>query len=300
MDSPSFVHIHSPLPISSRDHSLPTINTRAPPTASLEPPTRRRFLQLLSLLPLLPALPNPVSAISGLKLFPLSAPLVNRYYFLRAGQSVSDARGVVVTNPVWKLNIDLHGLTKRGVREARSAAASLESFGVGYDAWIWCGTQVSSLETAEVVASSLGVPREQLVPEYAFLDSRGVGELEWGKKEIVEKTVNSVDERGDRSRIELGVDGTPGESVHDVFVRMRQLLSKLETAWQDQDIVVTAPDSYTLAILETALKGEDLTRYTNYSYRTGEVRKVEPTIYLAEEKRPLSLADALAQFNSER
>ena len=205
-----------------------------------------------------------------------------------------------MTNPVWKLSLDLHGLTRHGQREAKTAAARLNKMGVGQDAWVWSGTQTSSLETAEVVASTLGIGREQLIPEYAFLDSRGVGAMEWGPCEEVDRAVGQVDQQGDRQRLELGVDGTPGESVHDVFVRMRQLISKIETAWNGQDVVIVAPDSYTLAIMEAAMKGRDITGYRDCMYRTGEVRKIDPVVRVVEPKKSLTLAEALTQFKSER
>lgn len=44
------------------------------------------------------------NAISGLKIFPLREQLTNTYYLMRAGESVSDARGIARSNPVEKVS----------------------------------------------------------------------------------------------------------------------------------------------------------------------------------------------------
>lgn len=69
------------------------------------------------------------------------------------------------------------------------------------------------------------------------------------------------------------------QSVEDVFVRVRQLLSKLETQYSGEEIVVVAPDSDTLSILEAALRNVPLEKHRQVcSYAPGELRKVEPMI----------------------
>jgi hypothetical protein len=47
-----------------------------------------------------------------------------------------------------------------------------------------------------------------------------------------------------------GYDGTPNESAADVLTRMRQLLSICETQYFGEDVVIVAPDSDTLSILQ--------------------------------------------------
>lgn len=50
-----------------------------------------------------------------------------------------------------------------------------------------------------------------------------------------------------------GTDGTPNESVADVLVRMRQLLSVTETQYSGANIVVVSPDSDNLSVLQASL-----------------------------------------------
>lgn len=55
-------------------------------------------------------------------------------------------------------------------------------------------------------------------------------------------------------------DGTPNESVADVFARVRQLMSILETQYSGDTVVIVSPDSDNLSILNAGLIGLDLRR----------------------------------------
>ncbi len=107
-----------------------------------------------------------------------------------------------------------------------------------------------------------------------------------------------------------GTDGTPNESIQDVVVRVRQLMSILETQvshgqliyqcvtavvvpqlrlicialcltdrpfpssyhqFVGEDIVIISPDSYNLSALQAAVLGVDLSQHTTFSMAPGEV-----------------------------
>ena len=68
-----------------------------------------------------------------------------------------------------------------------------------------------------------------------------------------------------------GTDGTPNESMQDVLVRVRQLLSITETQYTGQDVLIVAPDSFTLSALQAAALGVDLTEHGGYFMAPGEV-----------------------------
>ena len=55
-------------------------------------------------------------------------------------------------------------------------------------------------------------------------------------------------------------DGTPNESVSDVFVRVTQLMSILETQYSGDTVIIVSPDSDNLTILQAGLIGLDLRR----------------------------------------
>jgi len=55
-------------------------------------------------------------------------------------------------------------------------------------------------------------------------------------------------------------DGTPNESVLDVFVRVTQVMSILETQYSEDTVIIVSPDSDNLTILQAGLTGLDLRR----------------------------------------
>lgn len=223
-------------------------------------------------------------AMNGLRVFPLREPLTNNYYLMRASETNSDHAGIVSVNPVEKLSLAKHGLTRRGADDARAAASALLSAGLSAETWIWPSVTISAFETAEVIAASMRIGRERIVPEFAFLDARGVGNLEGHPVSDVSKLTHEHDRVDANWKPELGDDGTPNDSVNDVFVRVRQLMSKLETQYFAQDIIVIAPDSDPLSIWQAAFMGVDLTDHTEMSFVPGEVRHVREQVVDAYEK----------------
>mmetsp|Transcript_11926 Transcript_11926/g.36350 ORF Transcript_11926/g.36350 Transcript_11926/m.36350 type:complete len:289 (-) Transcript_11926:1231-2097(-) len=240
--------------------------------------SRRDFLLSSTLAAIGVALPRKAEA-TGLKLFPLTEPLMNRYMFLRAGESTSDVTGQVMTNPVEKLSMH-NGLTRRGERQAVRAAEQIETVraDLAPELWVWSATTCKAAQTAELLLFRLNLRRENVVPEYAFLDARGMGVFEGQPESLLRNTVHTADSQDHTVRMQLGEDGTPNESIEDVFVRMRQLLSKTETLYQGCDVVFVAPDSYTLSVLECALMDDDLKNYQRYAYNPGELRTIDPLI----------------------
>lgn len=59
-------------------------------------------------------------------------------------------------------------------------------------------------------------------------------------------------------------DGTPNESVSDVFVRVTQLMSILETQYSETTVIIVSPDSDNLSVLQAGLVGLNLQRYTTF------------------------------------
>lgn len=223
-------------------------------------------------------------ALNGLRVFPLREPLTNNYYLMRASETNSDLAGVVSVNPVEKLSLAKHGLTRRGADDARAAAAALLKVGLSGETWIWPSVTISAFETAEILAASMRIGRERIVPEFAFLDARGVGRMEGQPVTAVSKLTREHDRLDANWKPELGDDGTPNDSVNDVFVRVRQLMSKLETQYFAQDIIVVAPDSDPLSIWQAAFMGKELTDHSEMSFVPGEVRHVREQVVDAYDK----------------
>lgn len=213
----------APLPARRAPHLRPQRPAR--PRTELQPSccarnvSRRVFLAAGAAVSagfaLLPAPRQQRASASGLLLFPLREPLYNEYYFVRAGETLNlgpTGPKVARTNPVEKTSVRLHGLTRRGVAQSLANAAALQdSFGLGPGAWIWYSQNNAANETAHIIASSLHVRNEQIVPEFSFLDARGVGALEGQPVSFAETEIAKIDAQSVSARMAPGEDGTPNE-----------------------------------------------------------------------------------------
>jgi broad specificity phosphatase PhoE len=236
----------------------------------------------------------PCHALNGLVDLPLTHPLRNNYYLVRAGESIADARGTVESNPVDKTSVAKSGLTARGAQQARAAADQLVQQ-LGFcqktaQCWIWPSMTLNAYETGEIIGDKALLGHERIVPEFSYLDKRGFGAFNGASTREVMPQVHAQDRMNAQRRPPPGDDGTPPESIFDVFIRVRQLLSKLETQYgtQGADVVIVAPDTYPLSILECMLNGEPLEHFDQHLYAPGEVHRVpNPKVFpILESSRP--------------
>ncbi|KAH0463893.1 hypothetical protein IEQ34_006679 [Dendrobium chrysotoxum] len=272
--------------VASSSRSPPTLLLRPPsqsPTWSpplllhLRPQHHRRLLLLrlaTSSISLFFLRHIPAAAARGLFQMP-PARLSNRYFLVRAGESVYEGMGVLNTNPVTKTSVD-NGLSLEGERQAARAAVELQRLGAcSGSCWIWPSITQRAYQAAEIIASVNGIDRSRIVPEYSFLDARGLGALEGRSLDAVSE-VYASDRISPNNKPPPITDGTPNESVSDVFVRVTQLMSILETQYSEQTVVIISPDSDNLSILQAGLTGVDLRRHWDLSFKPGEVRMVDP------------------------
>ena len=151
---------------------------RKPPQKDHWSLDRRTFGGSMPLLSALWWLRTPCPAFArGMVRFPPDKPLSNKYYLVRPGESISDAEDLVVSNPVTKLDTVENGLTQRGRAQAESAASVLQSMNCEAPI-IWYSTWGKSMQTAQILADQLGIQGDQRLPEYSYLDARGLGEFE--------------------------------------------------------------------------------------------------------------------------
>ncbi|PXF48094.1 hypothetical protein BWQ96_02046 [Gracilariopsis chorda] len=269
---PSF--ICNPLP-TSQPIRTPTRLSKVKCSASV---SRRHFLSASVAATAALLMPSKSEAISGLHIFPLKDSLTNAYFLMRACETNSDASKIVNSNPAYKLSLEQHSLTRKGVDQAIRVSEALQKEGLSSDAWLWPSVTISSFQTAEILASKLRIRREQIVPEYSFLDARGVGALNGGTTSEVRRIVIDNDRTDSDWRPRSGEDGTPNDSTNDVFVRVTQLLNKLETQYYGENIVIISPDSDPLSILQATLTGQDLRSHHQLEYFPGEVRRVKELV----------------------
>lgn len=215
------------------------------------------------------------------------ANLNNRYYLVRSGESEFEKMGIINTNPVTKTNID-SGLSDSGKKQTLKAAIQLKEMGACEGScWIWPSITQRAYQSAETIAYVNNVNRSRIVPEYSFLDARGLGAYE-GKDLTLLSKVYETDSESPNLRPPPYTDGTPNESVSDVFVRITQLMSILETQYFGESIIIVAPDSDNLSVLQAALTGLDLRQHSRLAFAPGEVRYVDVESIPAVPRTPLS------------
>ncbi|KAE8124199.1 hypothetical protein FH972_019105 [Carpinus fangiana] len=290
----------------SHPSSLPPLSTSKTPHSDSSIPINRRHLLTaltisISTTPLIPSPQTnyvnsvlaPVADARGLFQMPPFR-LSNRYFLVRAGESEYESLGIINTNPVAKTSVD-NGLSEKGKKQTLKAAFELKAKGAcARGCWIWPSITQRAYQAAEIIASVNGVSRSYIVPEYSFLDARGLGAYEGKNLESVSK-VYASDGISTTIKPPPIDDGTPNESVADVFVRVTQLMSILETQYSGDTVIIVSPDSDNLTILQAGLVGLDLRRHSDLSFAPGEVRFVD-TSSIPTYKQPASAVDYTTVF----
>lgn len=211
--------------------------------------------------------------------------LKNRYYLVRAGESENEAEDYIDTNPVNKTSMS-NGLSEIGKKQVlKQTIPKLRELGACKGAcWVWPSITQNAYQTAEIMAYAFGLGRERIVPEYSFLDMRGLGNYDRMTVNEAYSKVHEIDLLGMYERPPPTTTGTPNESVMDVFVRVRQLLSVIETQYSNADIIVISPDSENLSILQSAALGEMNGPHWERAFAPGECRKLELAVSQPERK----------------
>ncbi|GAB4845652.1 hypothetical protein Ancab_039053 [Ancistrocladus abbreviatus] len=200
--------------------------------------------------------------------------LTNRYFLVRAGESEFESLGIINTNPVAKTSVD-SGLSENGKKQTMRAALALKAMGACEGScWIWPSITQRAYQAAEIIAAVNQVDRSRIVPEYSFLDARGLGAYEGKALESISE-VYASDSISSNIKPPPIDDGTPNESVADVFVRVTQLMSIIETQYSGDTVIIVSPDSDNLTVLLAGLVGLDLRRHRDLSFNPGEVRLVD-------------------------
>ncbi|XP_068643797.1 uncharacterized protein [Aristolochia californica] len=263
------IPIQTPLLISSSPCSASSQNPKNTPFLS-KTIARRHLLVALT-----PSVFFPLSTAHGRGLLQMPpVRLNNRYFLVRAGESEFEKLGIINTNPVAKTSVD-SGLSEEGKIQTAKAALELKKVGACEgDCWIWPSITQRSYQAAEIIAAVNEVSRSRIVPEYSFLDARGLGSYEGKSLEAVME-VYASDSVSPNNKPPPIDDGTPNESISDVFVRVIQLMSILETQYSGDTVIIVSPDSDNLTVLQAGLLGLDLRRHRDLSFGPGEVRLVD-------------------------
>ena len=88
----------------------------------------------------------------------------------------------------------------------------------------------SSIDTAQIVGDALNLGRDRIIPEYTYLDPRGIGQWDMYRYSTTLPAVWALDAMeagplGMGGRPPANQDGTPNETLADQGVRLRQIMS---------------------------------------------------------------------------
>mmetsp|Transcript_7517 Transcript_7517/g.11383 ORF Transcript_7517/g.11383 Transcript_7517/m.11383 type:complete len:336 (-) Transcript_7517:111-1118(-) len=207
--------------------------------------------------------------------------LNNRYLLMRAGEDSLEARNIITTNKVKGDSME-HGLTDEGKRQVVQAFKTISEMTNGDDDIVlWPSIQFNSYQSATILAELMGVGQNRLVPEFTFLDPRGMGTFEGGSLSKYDMVHEKDKKLGILYAPFKNDDGTDNESVNDVYIRVRQAMAITETQFIGKTVVFISPDSDNLSVLEAAISAESteglipsLADHARFSYIHGEVREV--------------------------
>ena len=227
----------------------------------------RRSLMLSSLAAFIP--PDPAQA-RGLIQFPVQS-LFNTYHFLRVGETLLD--DIWSTNPLFLTNRD-DALSPKGEQQVLDACRAMRD---DIPSVVKHSFAASAIDTATLVGREFNIGRSSLVPEFFFLDPRGLGQWDNLLRATTEPAVWYMDETeagpaGVGGRPPPKEDGTPHETLADQAVRLRQLLSATESQFSGNTICFVFPDGTGPALLSCMIAGIPYNLCHRLDYAPGEVR----------------------------
>jgi hypothetical protein len=175
-------------------------------------------------------IPQPAVA-GGLLQFPISEktqPLKNHYHLMRAGLSELEKDGIYSTNPLFLTNRENALFRERDLNKA------VEQLQQHPPTVVYHSLAANGMDTGDYLARCLNLGRDRLLPEFTYLDQRGIGLWDSSAESIVRPAVWALDEmeggmEGFGGRPPAKDDGTPNETLHDQFIRLRQFLSLQES-----------------------------------------------------------------------
>eukprot|EP00466_Bigelowiella_natans_P014460 jgi/Bigna1/67239/fgenesh1_pg.3_\ len=224
---------------------------------------------------------RPKNADAAMVMYPPDE-LNNRYILMRAGEDQLLARDEIMTNKVYTNAFD-HALTNTGKKQVVSAYKSIVAMTTSEDDIVlWPSIQFNAYQSATILAELIGLGQNRIVPEYTFLDPRGMGGFEGNTFKKYDLVHQRDEENGILWKPPRNDDGTDNESVNDVFIRVRQAMSITETQYSGKTVVFISPDSDNLSILEAAIRAKQsgdpflnsLRNHNRFFFNPGEVREV--------------------------
>lgn len=133
------------------------------------------------------------------------------------------------------------------------------------------------MDTADLVARTLLLARDRLLPEFTYLDPRGIGLWDGSSYSKTRMAVAAMDNQqagplGLGGRPPANTDGTPNETLADQFIRLRQFFSLQESRTAGENILVIFPDGTGPALASAMIAGLPLNTCHALEFAPGEIR----------------------------
>jgi len=220
--------------------------------------------------------PDAVRAM-GLVQFPCPpGALANTYHVLRAGESGLEAEGVLSTNPLFLTNRE-DALTELGASQVEEACRAMMAEGINPSV-VKYSLAAKCIDAANIVATTMMVGRNRIVPEFTFMDPRGAGL--WDGKPLASTEAalwaldaNDAGNEGRDGRPPATDDGTANETLFEQVTRLRQLMSVLETQYSGDTVLLIFPDGTSPALLSCLIAGIPLQHVHALNFVPGELRR---------------------------
>lgn len=237
--------------------------------------SRRNVLFSLPLSAAAAAFGNPQPAQAQLVQFPCQGGLTNTYHFMRAGESLLEEQNMWGTNPLFLTNREA-ALSLKGIDQVRQACQVMEEADLDLSV-VKFPIAANAMDTSDIVSAELKVGRNRLVPEYTYLDQRGIGKWDMLPLDSTEDAVWAMDAREAGKEGWGGIppphdDGTANESLGNQVTRLRQLISLLETQLSGDSVLLIFPDGTGPAVMSCLIAGIPLNRVHEISFEPGELR----------------------------
>ena len=234
---------------------------------SIEGIARRPLLQLLPLAAAFGPCASPGNAatpsIVGDAMF---TRLRARYILLRPGQTTFEAAGMVDSNPINKGSTE-RGLSAKGREQVLQAAKALKAEGV--DPIVFYDNGARATQTADILSRELTIPRNRMEPEFRWLEARGLGAFDGTDLKKASLKMRAMDALEMDNAAPEGDDGTPSDSVNDVFSRLRNTIAKIENTYGAGDFVIIPGDGTVLSVFTAATCGVDLREHHRFEQPPG-------------------------------
>jgi len=206
---------------------------------------------------------------------PNTQPLKNTYHFLRAGTSELEVEGIYSTNPLFLTNRD-NALSDKGYESLQGVIPLLKKT-ANQPTLAYHSLAANGMDTGDYIARELKLGRDRLLPEFTYLDQRGIGLWDSNEEEIIRPAVWAMDKleagnEGFEGKPPANTDGTPNDNLHDQFTRLRQFLSLQETRTAGETILVIFPDGTGPALLSCMIAGIPYSEVHALEYKPGELR----------------------------